>query len=873
MTDVIKLGKRTFTWSVVLMTIMWSVGAAALVPLVATAADCSAYEAYGAGTVVKSAGNTTVYELDADGKARYYPHSNVFFSWHSSYDVIKEVPTGCFVWDIAGKGVSPRSGSTLIKTVEQSDVYAVLPGNVRVKLASAEVAAALYGATWYTNLMDVHAFHWGNYTDGATISTAVPHNGMLVKTDTSGDVYEVVDGKLSKVDGSLSAMLTADVQTVSASVFATLENSGLTVTPASLVADPTQSGTEVVSPPTASGNLTVSLAASTPASGYAFQGAARVEFTKVTFTAGSADVTVDQFKVKRTGVAADDNDFSAINVVDPNGNLLNDTGKTPNSDHEVTFTENITVPAGTSKTYILVGDMVSTGITTGNVPKLALTAVTLVGTGSVTGLPVEGNAMTTSASLTLGTVTLAQGNTIGSVTKQVGAENVNFMNLKVTNTGSVDTKSVKLEKVVLYNAGTTADSDVSGYELKYNGTVVGTGVMANKYLTFDLSACTDDCTIAKGYDRTFEVYGDLTGGSGRTVELYVYTATNVLIKDVNNSVYLTPTNNAANANINDIITVSQGKLNVTKTLDVPTGNVSGNATNVALASFNYKVVGEPIDIRKTVFKITTTGTVVPAGLDSLVLYNSAGVALIGSIDGVGAAVGVGYATSSDTFTLQPGDNILTVKATIDNTAVANDTIKIDLDMTNTTNFVARGVNSSLDITLGTATPYATPNALVQGPTKTVATSALTVTTLTVPAATTYAPGSDDKTLVRVELDASASSEDLKVTQFKALDETGATALSIDIQNIRLFVDKDGDSYNGSGTAVALTEVLGGTDSDAGDDETFTWNLSGDDQFIVKAGKKVIGTSQPSITSARLWRHSSNVLPVAHIPGSSGTAPQ
>jgi len=84
-----------------------------------------------------------------------------------------------------------------------------------------------------------------------------------------------------------------------------------------------------------------------------------------------------------------------------------------------------------------------------------------------------------------------------------------------------------------------------------------------------------------------------------------------------------------------LITVSRGKLDVSKTNVLPTGNVAKNSSNVSLATFNFKVTGEPIDVRTLVFRVATTGTLVPTGLDSLVLYNKDGKALIGGVDAVG----------------------------------------------------------------------------------------------------------------------------------------------------------------------------------------------------------------------------------------------
>lgn len=843
---IIKLGKKVFTLSVVVMTILWSVGVAALVPLVVVAADCPELEA---GDLFKVPDNTAVYLLNADLERMYFPNSEVYHSWYEDFSGVVTIDNTCVdAYPAPSKapyGVNYRPGSKLVKVQISPSVYVVEPGNQKSKVASEAVAKALYGDNWAKLVRDVADVYWPNYAaNGAEITESVPHDGMLVKASAGGTVYQVVDGMLYEVDGSLASYVSGDVRTVSQSVLDELEVADTTKTAASVLENPSQTEAvvaeeeeeETTTETTASGNLTVSLAADTPAGGYAFASAARVPFTKVVFKAGDADVTIDSFKVKRTGSAAVDADFSTINVVNPDGDLLNDSGKTPNSDHEMTFTENQVIPAGTSKTYTLVGDMAAAAtLVAGNAPKLALTAVTLVGTGTVTGLPVEGNAMTTNESLTLGAVTLAEGSSVGTVTKQVGATNVLVASLKITNSGSADTKSVKVEKLVLYNSGTTADADIASFNLKYNGNTVGTGVLKNKYATFDLSACGDDCTLPKGYDRTYDVYTDLTGGSGRTINLDVQYATHAVIKDVNNSLYLTATDSATA--MTNTVTVSQGKINITKVNNIPAGNISKNATNVELASFNFNIIGEPIDVRTAVFQITTTGTTLPTSVDSIVLYDKDGKAVIGSIDGVGGA-SPGHATSTDTFTLQPGDNILTVKAAIDNdsTVAAGDTITIGIDMRGTTNFIAKGVNSSLDITLGT---FATPQSLVSANVRTVRTSALSVTELASPAATNYAPGTSNITFEKVMLDASNSSEDLKVSQFLAIDTPAGGAKVIDLQNIKLWVDKDGDSYNGSGTLVALTETVAGSESAANTHEHLTWNLSGDDQILVKAGKKLV----------------------------------
>lgn len=825
---VVKFVKKLFTMSVVATTTAWSMGLSLLVPSVAIAAECPTLEA---GDLFKVPGNSAVYLVNKDMKRMYFPNAEVYKSWYVDYSGVVEIATSCTDNYPSGGGVNFRSGSRLVKTVISPSVFVVGANNTKHKLNDPAVAEALYGANWAKLVRDLPDVFDANYAVGAQLTEAKPHEGQLVKKSGDANVYVVKDGKLVKVDGTLSAATSGDVRTVSDTVFGSVAMGAGTATAASLVADPAQGGTPLNqpgAPVAAAGSVVVSLASDTPKGTYAVDAAARVPFTKLNFTAGpDADVTISSFKVARAGNPAVNGDFDKVNVIDSEGNLLNDAGKTLNSENLVIFTEDLVIPKGTTKSWTLVGDM-ATNVTGGNVPTLGLysveTTATVVGT-----LPMHGNSVTTNTNVALGTVTLAQGVAIGSVTKQVGTNNVELASLKI----SVATNDFQVGRLVFYNASTTEDSDVGNIKLKYNNNVIATGVMKSKYITFDLSACADDCKILKGNDKTYSVTGDIISGSARSFDIDIQKATHALVKDLKEGYYVTPTNNATA--MNNGITISQGKVNVVKTDLIPSGNVAENSANVPLASFNFKVTGEPIDIRTLVFRVSTTGTVIPTGFDSITLYNAAGKALTGAQDGVGAA-SPGYATSTDTFTLQPGDNILTVKAKIDATPAENDTIMIDIDMRNSTNFDARGVNSSETITLGT---YATPQALVNGNTQTIKTSSLRVTQLPTPPTTTYAAGVSNILLAEVMLDAGASSEDLKVTQFKITDAVDTSGKAIDIQNILMYVDKDGDSYNGAGTQVALTEVKNGSDTTANNDETYTFNLGGEDQFLVKAGKKVV----------------------------------
>jgi len=839
MTNVIRLGKKTFTWSVVVLTILWSMGVAALVPVVANAAECPTLSA---GDLFKVPDNSAVYLLNGNMERLYFPHSTVYKTWYEDFSGVVEIPNTCVdaypAPSAAPFGVNYRSGSKLVKVQISPSVYVIEPGNKKSKLGSEGVAKALYGDNWAGKVMDVADVFWPNYAaTGSEVTEAVPHNGMLVKV-AGGSVYEVKDGLRYLVDGTVRNA--ADVQVVSQAVLDSVAEGDGSVTSASLYADPTEgaggvgSTPSTPSTPTSGGTLTVALAADTPSGAYVYGGQSRATFTKVNFTAAGGDVVIKTLKVKRGGVGIDA-DFSTLNVVKPDGNLLNEAGKTLNSDHIVSFSEDITVKSGTTVSYLLTADMaVQASITGGNVPTLGVYSVE-TDSAVVGSLPLYGNAVSTNASVTLGTATVTEGASVGTVTKRVGETGVNLANLQI----STATQDGQVERLTLYNSGTASASDFTNVNLQYNNAKIADGVWDGKYVSFDLTSCVAECKITKGNNKNYAVFGDVLNGTTRNMNLDVKRTSHLLVKELNTNVYVLPTNSANT--MSNTVAVGAGTLNITKVNNVPAGNVPENANGIELGSWNFKVTGEAVDVSTMVFKLTTAGGVVPTGFDALTLYDASGKALNSGVDGTGAA-SPGYATSTDTITLPVGDNILILKGNIDATPTNGNTLVVAIEQ-NSVNFAAKGVDSGDDYDLGTGGSDGTQevfpgSAPVSANTRTITTAALRVTTLTSPPAQTFAPGTSGVVFAKVQLDATGSSEGLKVTQLIVTDVV-ASGKTIDVQNIRLWVDKDGDSFDGSGSVEALTIVKAGASTTAGADESFTFNLSGADQFTINKGKKLI----------------------------------
>ena len=101
--------------------------------------------------------------------------------------------------------------------------------------------------------------------------------------------------------------------------------------------------------------LTVKKAATQPANSIVPEGAARVPFTVVELSAGSADVAVTGVVVRRTGTASNTG-FAEVVLLDENGSFVGNP-KTLNTDNEATLGGSFVVLKGTTKKVTVAGNM------------------------------------------------------------------------------------------------------------------------------------------------------------------------------------------------------------------------------------------------------------------------------------------------------------------------------------------------------------------------------------------------------------------------------------------------------------------------------------------------------------------------------------
>ncbi len=694
MTDLIKFGKKFFTFSVVAMTIVWSVGVAALVPAVAVAVDCPELEA---GDLFKVPDDSAVYFVNADMERMYFFNSEVYKTWFEGWSGVVEIDPSCTSAYPSGGGVSYLPGSLMVKTTISPDVFAILPDAELMKIADEAAATALYGEGWAGLVRDVPAIYFDTYTQlEGSLDGTEPHNGQLVSKDGEDTVYKVVDGMLYSVDGDLASYVS--VRTLGDAVVDALEVAEGNVTSASLVEDPgqkeaTEAGEEadeeadeeeevVVS------SLGVSLSANTPDAGKVVVNVDGVVFSKFVFKAGAdADAKVNSLKIGRQGLGAT-SDFSSVTLYD-GATKLGSTKTSWHSDGYMTYNVSggWTIPAGESKELTMVAKLGSGS--TGTYNALGILEAT-VSNGAASGVPVYGNEMT-GISVTVGTVTIDEvGN---NATKNIGTNGVTLASFKLTING---TENSSFESITLKNKAATnngSDRDLANMYL-YKGAelLAGPVSMVSDKITFDLD---EPYEIKKSKNETFKVVGDVVNGSGNTIEFLLDDTTDLTVVGATYNTPLSVTATAFDAaGEGFIITIAGAELNIAYSGEQV--ETADDRTDVSFGKLTLGAGSTDIKITNLVLTIDETandGDVV-LDVDEFEMVDDAdGDALSGAMTngGDGNADDETW-TFTDEIYLEAGKSrTFTLRGDIPNNSTSSDYFQVKIGTINTTAVTAETV--------------------------------------------------------------------------------------------------------------------------------------------------------------------------------------
>lgn len=600
--------KKLLTYAVVISTIVWSMGLGALIP-----AASAAYSPV-ANDVVKVTGanRPAVYIVGSDLKPYVFSTRNTFGSWFDNFNALKYITQTEFDAMTLGGNVTLKPG-TLMKFDNGDNVYAVVPGNKLCKLSSDAAAKALYGINYAARVQLIQVAFVGNYTVDAACaldaSSKLP-NGTLIQYAGSSDIYYIDNGVKRLVTNEAflaNGFKTANVVTNVPTTMTFDAGSSITGKEAGLTTV-TLTGAPIV--PVSVGNLSVSLAADTPAATTLASGTAYNKMVKVNLTAGSADVNVKGITITRTGIIANTS-VSAVSVWDQDGNRKGDVMSSINSNNQVTIgfaSAPLVVPAGQTKSLTVAFNISGTTGTVG------ADVAAIDSNGTVVGsFPIKGNIMgLVDGSSSLSSVKV-EGQAVGGNTLETDSANVEIgetkeiAKLKLTET--TGRNDVQLEKVTLYFQGTAKDSDVTDISLvAQDNTVLATVAKAtDKFATLSLAT---PFLLGKGLNRTLTVKAKVANGSGNTFKVQVQSEYDIMVKDLGVGTYLVPSDGAgtwdAVSSANGWFKMKSGTLSITKNSTSPSGNVSAGTNDQVLARYDVKAVGEDVEIRKIGIKIAST---------------------------------------------------------------------------------------------------------------------------------------------------------------------------------------------------------------------------------------------------------------------------
>lgn len=736
MNDLIKKGKQVFTFTVVLTTIVWSIGLGALaLPLAANAVT--------SGDLIKGTG-TAVYYYGADGKRYVFPYQASYASWYGSTftgvqtltdaDLIA-IPFGGNVTVRPGKLAQVVSMDTPWRVMDPK-VYAVEKGGVLRWVKTAAVATSIFGATWESQIVAVPEALLTNFTIGAEINAA-------------GDYNLATQQAVASIN----------------------EDKGLV-------------GVAV-------GGVSLALASDTPASASVPKGAANVSFTKVNFTAGAGDVTITGLKVTRSGLGIDSN-ISAVKLfVD---GVQKGTSQSLGSTHMATFTltsSPIVVSANTTKAVVLAADIIA-GVTAFDQHILGIAnAADITTTSTISGtFPLNGNVMTL-VNTSIGSATLYNGALHPTADTGVDPAAVGFRLTQVKISAGA-TEDLIIEQISAVKNGTAANTDVKNIEL-FNDTVgASLGTVAALDSTGRAVFSNLALRVTKGGNVELSVKADLAGGSGRTLafDLHDGTAYTMMIKGATYNSGILPTRNnfcAVNGTC-QTQSINQGYLSVSKSALAPaTGKIAVGGTGVPLMAFDFAVAGEPINVSQTILKYTT-GTALREEFTNWTLYKADGTILAGPKNGANTGAGTETLTMTDAYTLPIGTTVVYAKADVSSATSAADTVFAHMDAGAIT---AKGANSgktTYTTSTGTVVP---PASAITGNTMTVQGPALTIITAATPIAGNLVVNAQDQAFAYFDLDASAGGEDIRVSQVVVTDTLGGGATAYTgLNNLELWGDPD-----------------------------------------------------------------------------------
>lgn len=842
MNEVMRLGKKAFTWGIVASTIAWSVGVAAL-PLSASAAV-----SLSAGALIKGS-LPAVYYYASNGKRYVFPNQNTFNTWFADFSSVQVISDADLASISIGGNVTYRAGTRLVKIQSDPKTYAVEPGGKLRWVTSEAIAAALWGSAWASTVDDVSDAFFTNYSSGVDITSNAYPTGALVKTAASPDVWYV--------EGSTKRMVTAAGFTANnfrnAFVVTTsLDLSGLTMGAdvtgnETALWDVAQIGGVVVVPPAASG-LTLSAASDNPSGstivsdnsgeqgGQALIGALKLHFT------ASADgaVQVNTIKVSRGGISADA-DIQDVYLYDGDGYATQLAKAGSISNGKISFSNSaglFTVPAGGSKDVFVRFDLTS-ATAAGKTFTLSVAAADVTASSSATTVngSATGNTFTTALVTDLGQVEVGSVNPSAATT----VDPQNDYELWRFKVDSLD-QPMTVKWLKLTNAGSISATDIQNFKLFDGATQLGSTVptLSNNTIVFDLSGMTGGgLAMTSGQTKQLSLHGDILSGTNRTFRFSIREASDLLSFDTNYNVYSRTAKDGAdtfsviepNSSGTAVdATISTGKLTIQKASDSPSTNVPDGATNILLAKFNFTASGEDVKVNTLVANCSMS-TTTDLLKNTKLIFDGAQVGTTDASATCDGAEDISFSAGNSLIIPAGTTKTVEIRSDLTDTTVgANDTILINLEAGSSN---AEGRVSLTSISTGASSGNTVT--VKSGLVVTTEDASFADRTASIPTGVLGAQGA-----VIGQFVVTGGGEDSDITQIVLKDDVASSNMNPTFQNLKLWVVGTSANTQVGTTVTSLTATSATT-------YTFTpttpirVTAGGTKVFVVTADIKTGGT--------------------------------
>lgn len=659
-----------------------TVASMGLMPMVAKAAA--------PGEVYKTA-DGTVWFITTDMQKRPFTSAGAFLSYgFLSFSQVKDadasvtaLPTGSFIAPADGKifCASETKGSDV------KGECSLVTGGMKAAFTSAAVFTG-QGFSFSRAINGDSSFL--SKTSNIDSASAAHLPGVLV--NNAGTVQMVVSGGLWGIPSmdvfnswgySFSDVVPANA--------ADKAMSQVGVIPARQAGQLVPTGTTT---PTPSGAYTASVASDSPAASTLVAGQAVADLAHFNIM-GSGTVT--SLKFKRTGVSADTTLSNAY--LFEGANRITDSASVASG--YITFAGLNWAVSG-SRMISIKSDIASG--TSGQTVGAQLVAVN--GT-DLTVMP--SGATHTIATATLATVAVSGAS--GTFTDPGTDINV------FQGTFTVGNRNVTFNRLSLRQIGSINAADIKNFRLRVDGVQVAStsSVDANGYVTFSPNS-----TLTSG-SRTISVLADVTGGSGRTVQMSLRGAYDVNTMDSQYNVGVLATGTFPFGP--SASTVANGTLSVVKATDSPSSNVVACASDVVVGKWNFNAYGESVKVETLTVGVDTNGIDANATFrNGRVLVDGAQVGSTTDIAAVNsAASGQSFTTN---FYVTPGTTrVVEVRADMFD---SEGTDEICGTATFTSAQFGLVAGSSNGIPQTSLTPINVPTALVNANSLTIATGSISL---------------------------------------------------------------------------------------------------------------------------------------------------